>query len=132
MQELFNKLIEFHGHLGPYIVLGWKIGNYALEKLNARKYFGLRVMVETPPKPQSCIADGLQVSTGATCGKMNFFVIPAPHIKIYVQNKETNEQIIIKLKDDLTQKINDLIEANGLDEASKEIYLMEIGELLKI
>ena len=32
---------KFHGHLGPWLVLGLLIGDAALKKLKAEKYFGL-------------------------------------------------------------------------------------------
>ena len=35
----------FHGHLGPYLILGILTGDLALKKLKCKKYFGLKIRV---------------------------------------------------------------------------------------
>lgn len=66
---------QIHGHLGPFLVVGLKMGNLALEKLNAKKYFGINVCADTGTiTPMSCMLDGIQVSTGCTLGKGNIKV----------------------------------------------------------
>jgi len=62
----------FHGHIGPYAVLGYRIGQRAMSALGAGKYFGMQVTVTGPKTtPYTCLIDGLQVSTGCTTGKGN-------------------------------------------------------------
>jgi formylmethanofuran dehydrogenase subunit E len=62
-----KEAIRFHGHLGPYLVLGVLAGEAALKKLKAKKYFGIEMKVwGANKKPKSCLVDGLQLSTGAT------------------------------------------------------------------
>ena len=41
MKIRLNEAIKFHGHLGPYLVLGLKAGELALKKLGCKKYFNL-------------------------------------------------------------------------------------------
>jgi hypothetical protein len=70
--DLPELLRFFHGHLGPYAVLGYRIGQRAMSVLGAGKYFGMRVTVIGPKTtPYTCLIDGLQVSTGCTMGKGN-------------------------------------------------------------
>ncbi|MCX5710376.1 MAG: formylmethanofuran dehydrogenase subunit E family protein, partial [Candidatus Omnitrophica bacterium] len=72
MKVSLKEAVNFHGHLGPYLVLGLKAGEMALRKLGCKKYFGLEVKVfGALKKPKSCFIDGLQLSTGATYGKGN-------------------------------------------------------------
>ncbi|MGD8239290.1 MAG: FmdE family protein, partial [Armatimonadota bacterium] len=40
-QEL-ERLRQFHGHVGPYAVLGYRIGRHAVQELEHQKYFGIR------------------------------------------------------------------------------------------
>lgn len=62
----------FHGHLGPYVVAGHRMGKLALAKLDADPYFGIETDVWAPgATPHSCFIDGLQLSTGCTLGKQN-------------------------------------------------------------
>lgn len=63
---------EFHGHLCPFMPLGFRMGLMALEKMELKreKDHTLHVICELGEgHPQTCIIDGIQVSTGATYGK---------------------------------------------------------------
>jgi formylmethanofuran dehydrogenase subunit E len=72
LNETLAKLEEFHGHLGPYVVVGYRMGELALRLLGAKKYFQLQIASKagTTP-PVSCMNDGLQLATGCTYGKGN-------------------------------------------------------------
>ena len=70
--ELFHRLRQFHGHIGPYAVLGYRLGCWLLEQIRCGKYFGAHIAVTGPGvTPYTCLLDGLQVSTGHTLGKRN-------------------------------------------------------------
>ena len=70
-----QDLARFHDHLGPYIVLGYRMGRYALKVLNADP-FGLKAQVFcSGVTPQSCLADGVQIGSGCTLGKGNIEVV---------------------------------------------------------
>lgn len=70
--ELFHRLRQFHGHIGPYAVLGYRLGCWLLEQLRCGTYFGAQITVAGPDvTPYTCLLDGLQVSTGHTLGKRN-------------------------------------------------------------
>jgi formylmethanofuran dehydrogenase subunit E len=75
LDELIARGIEFHGHSGPFLVIGIKMGMAALKELNSTGYFDIHVMVETGTTPPlSCLIDGIQISTGCTLGKGNITV----------------------------------------------------------
>ena len=44
-QNLLDKAIVFHGHGGPFMVVGLRMGLMALEKLDAHGYFDLSCRV---------------------------------------------------------------------------------------
>lgn len=101
--------IRFHGHLGPYLILGILAGEYALEELGAKKYFGLGVKVwGADKKPKSCLIDGLQLSTGATYGKGNIEKRSGGKIKILFSNLKNNKKINLSLKEELIRKLGSL------------------------
>src|SRR5512137_2462430 len=109
MKISLKDAISFHGHLGPYVVLGLLMGDFGLKKIKSRKYFGLKVKVwGADKKPKSCLVDGLQLSTGATYGKGNIEKLPGKIIKIRLTNKETGRTLAITLNKELI---------NGLDTA---------------
>ncbi len=74
--ETLHRLRQFHGHLGPYAVLGYRLGGWLLERLGCGKYFGAHITVTGPGvTPFTCLLDGLQMSTGHTLGKRNLELV---------------------------------------------------------
>ncbi|MFH0738330.1 MAG: formylmethanofuran dehydrogenase subunit E family protein [Candidatus Omnitrophota bacterium] len=109
MRTTLKEAISFHGHLGPYLILGILAGEYALKKLNSRKYFGLKVKVSgANKKPKSCLVDGLQLSTGATYGKGNIIKSGGTKIQIVFCALERNKSIKLELKNNLIKKLEGL------------------------
>jgi len=114
---------NFHGHLGPWLVLGLLAGEAALKKIKARKYFKLKVKVwGANQKPKSCLIDGLQLSTGATYGKGNIQKIASGEIKIICHNLENNKKIKILLCKDLMKKIGSLKGHHDSEAFARKLY----------
>ena len=70
LTNLIEKGAEFHGHLGPFLVLGIRTGLIGLRELGAPRKFG-QMNVTARLKlsvPFSCIIDGIQVVTKCTVG----------------------------------------------------------------
>ncbi len=67
----FKKCIEFHGHICPGLAVGYKAAKAGMAWLeeNRAEDEELVAIVET----DACGADALQVLTGCTFGKGNFF-----------------------------------------------------------
>jgi formylmethanofuran dehydrogenase subunit E len=65
-------LIErFHGHVGPYVVLGYRTGRLAIDRLGVNA-FSMRAEVRAGTRPpMSCYVDGVQLGSGCTLGKGN-------------------------------------------------------------
>jgi formylmethanofuran dehydrogenase subunit E len=81
-QMLLKVGVEFHGHLGPYLVLGLRMGATAVQMLKPKGLHGLAATVWTRTlPPQSCVLDGIQVSSGCTLGKRNIRVIKSKRTK---------------------------------------------------
>lgn len=103
-----KEAIKFHGHLGPYLVLGLLAGEVALKKLKCKQYFGLQVRVwGANKKPKSCLIDGLQLSTGATYGKGNIRKLNSSVTKIEFHNCKNNKKITLRLKDGLLEQLKE-------------------------
>lgn len=103
-----NQLERFHGHVGPFVAVGALIGEHAVTQFDIPRYFGLSVTVECPNQPpQSCIVDGLMVSTGATMGKRNIVLKDADTIRVVVQNDETNEKAAYTLSPEFLELLSE-------------------------
>ena len=115
--------IEFHGHLGPYLVLGILAGEIALKKLNAKKYFGSDVKIwGANKKPKSCLIDGLQLSTGATYGKGNIRKLKASAIKIMFSNRVNHKKLILGLKENIIKKLEETKTHKDSELLAKKLY----------
>jgi formylmethanofuran dehydrogenase subunit E len=69
----WNEIKQAHGHVGPWNVIGWRMGKAALRELNATwGQHELDIVCHIPLKtPYSCIADGLVVGTGNSIGRLD-------------------------------------------------------------
>ena len=71
-ERRLKTAVHFHGHLGPYLVFGLRMGMIAVQMLDPKGLHELSATVWTGKSPpQSCVLDGVQVSSGCTLGKGN-------------------------------------------------------------
>jgi len=128
-----NSAIKFHGHLGPWLVIGLFMGSYGLKKVRAKKYFGLKIDAKIPRrKPISCLIDGLQVSSGCTLGKGNIRVIPNRNINISFTNSENNRRIILGINTSILNKLKQLKTHRDSEEFARRISHMKPRSVIKI
>ena len=97
-----TALIEYarklHGHVGPFLVIGLKMGVAAKKALNISdaECALLRAEVAVPLHPPfSCLLDGIQVSTTCTIGNQ----------RLKIKNSKTIQATFTKQKDAKTVKI---------------------------
>jgi len=118
-----REAVKFHGHLGPYLVLGVLAGELALKKLKCKKYFALDVKVfGANKKPKSCLLDGLQLSSGATYGKGNIRKFIGSKIKIEFSSRLNHKKIILGLTDNLIQKLAQTKTHKDSELLAKKLY----------
>ncbi len=69
----WNEIKQQHGHVGPWNVLGWRMGKAALRELGGTwGQHELELICYVPLKtPYSCLADGLVVGTGNSIGRLD-------------------------------------------------------------
>jgi formylmethanofuran dehydrogenase subunit E len=72
-EDWWGTIKRMHGHVGPWNVLGWRIGKAALRELNATwGRHELDVICHIPMKtPYSCLADGVVMATGNSIGRLD-------------------------------------------------------------
>ena len=102
---------KFHGHECRGLAWGYKVGLFALDKLNYDKSSDeeLVAIVEN----DSCAVDGVQVVTGCTFGKGNLiFRDYGKHVYTFF-NRNTGQGIRISRKKGV--EIQDILTANGDD-----------------
>jgi len=82
LATLVRKAAEFHGHLGPFLVIGARIELIGLRELGIEKNDGnLRITAMLRNSvPFSCAIDGIQVATKCTLGNQKLKLIDSPGI----------------------------------------------------
>jgi len=72
-RDWWQAMQDYHGHVGPWNVLGYRIGQRALKEFG--EHWGahtLDITCHTPLRtPYSCMADGLVIGTGNTIGRLD-------------------------------------------------------------
>ncbi len=126
LQELIERGTEFHGHLGPFLVLGLEMGLLALRKLNSTGYLELRATVETGTTPPiSCLIDGIQLSTGCTLGKGNIKVLH------HGRPRATFSKDDQKLTVELLPQVMDLVKEGDPEILARRVAKMEVEDLFR-
>ncbi len=121
-----KEAVKFHGHLGPYLVLGLKAGELALKKLKCKKYFGLEVRVwGANKKPKSCLIDGLQLSTGATYGKGNIVKLYGTSIKMIFVKQDTGMRLALRFKDSVVKELARALTHKDSEFLAGKLYRMD-------
>ena len=128
-KEIVDGAVRFHGHLGPFLILGLKAGLFASNVLG-KDYFKTTVIVETEPTPpRSCFLDGIQFTIGCTMGKGNIELRTGNTLRaIFMKDKR---KLKLCLRGDLLKNIRgiDKSEEKTLDLANKSVEdLFEIEE----
>ena len=91
-------VVQFHGHLGPSVVAGARMGMIGLRAVDAKGYFDVEVTCQGPlaKPPQACFLDGVQVATGATLGKRSLQWVQADRLTMQIKNTRTGKIVVLR------------------------------------
>lgn len=131
-EEFLSQAVKFHGHLGPYMILGLRAGLFANQVLE-KDPMNTEAIIETLPRPpQSCFVDGVQFATGCTMGKRNISLVEGEGLKATF--KKNNRILILTLKQEVIDEINSLPpdEEEAWENLAKDLYQREIENIFKI
>lgn len=106
---------KLHGHLGPFLVIGVRMGNIAkgILDLNREKNTRLQATVKIPfLTPFSCVLDGIQATTQCTVGNQKLRIENSQREIIAafkLQNSDRALRISVNLKiiDELMDRISE-------------------------
>jgi len=130
---LLEKARDFHGHLGPFLVLGLRAGLRGLRELQTRKE-SLDVSAKVRLKytvPYSCILDGVQVATGCTIGNRRLTYENSPNPMILFQNR-TGRTVAISIVQETIELMRQLTKDAPAEEAAYKAAAMTEEELFKV
>jgi len=131
MDETLKKIEKFHGHLGPYVVIGYKMGEIANKHLGSNSFSKKAFVWTGTTPPLSCIIDGIQMSSGCTLGKGNITI----HSKDIPKAQFTNnngKRIEIMLKSNIQREIDTTVTEENIISYSEQLYQRTSQELFDI
>ncbi|KYK31599.1 MAG: formylmethanofuran dehydrogenase subunit E family protein [Theionarchaea archaeon] len=127
--HLLQQAAHFHGHLGPYLVLGLKMGILARNLLDGTP-FTMKAEVHTQKKPpHSCIVDGIQFTSGCTLGKGNICI--KEDQKIYGVFTTGSETVTIIVNTHLLKTLQ-TIAREELEGTARALFAKEDEELFEV
>jgi len=131
--RLLDGAASFHGHLGPYLVLGLRSGLIAVEVLGRDS--GMSAIVETDRSPpRLCFIDGVQFATGCTMGKGNIKMRAGKAISAtYVKGKKA---LRVSVRSSVLEELNGRLLGGQIeklaldlaDRSSDELFEVDYGE----
>jgi formylmethanofuran dehydrogenase subunit E len=96
-KSLVRKAKEFHGHLGPFLAMGVRMGQIGLRELGFSKQTdSLQVFLKVLPSvPYSCVVDGLQISTKCTVGNQRLHLENAEKIEAKFKDLNKGQSVTV-------------------------------------
>jgi len=135
-----HELKQVHGHVGPWNVLGWRMGKAALRDLNATwGQHEMDVVCHIPLQmPFSCLGDGLVVGTGNSLGRLDVRlseVMAMTDVHVSIRRKDGTGPVLLlkpslkyleKIRSQPDEKLEELARECG------EIAEHDLFEIVKI
>lgn len=117
LTSALEKAAEFHGHLGPFLVIGVRMGLIGLERVGKIGRDSLAVTASVPLRvPFSCTIDGLQVSTSCTVGNQKLALRDSPAIQARFITDDNGPEIIVALSKAMLEKLRSQLLQKGLSD----------------
>ena len=129
-QELKN-IEQFHGHIGPYAVIGYRMGKIANEKLGTDPFNKKAQVWTSNEPPMSCVIDGIQMSSGCTTGKGNLKIQSGKTPRVLFLTNE-GKQIEIHLLESVKNEIDNKVTEQNIISFSEELFQRPDKELFEI
>lgn len=128
MENEIELIRRFHGHLGPNVIYGYRMGLIA--RPDHHKDAVAKVYCGAVP-PMSCLIDGIQMTSGCTMGKNNIQVTGEGELKAEFEYRNGNK-MVISVKDSVRDRFQDGLNHDNEDERSIMIFEMKDEELFDI
>lgn len=128
--DLVSDAVNFHGHFGPFLILGLRAGLTGITYLG-KNYFELKATVATTlHPPRSCFIDGIQFVSGCTTGKGNLEIKASEDVSVSFTRAE--RKISLTIRDTILKILDQSMSEEQLEIFGKEILQKTDDELFLI
>ena len=129
--EILRRISEFHGHLGPFVVVGYRMGEVANRLLGADAFAKTAVALTGGKPPRSCVIDGIQLSSGCTIGKGTIGLVDQGEVASIFLSKKDRRRVKISLRQDKLEEISS-VQRGDMEELARKLYSLDDEELFEI
>src|SRR5271157_3241241 len=123
VETCLSRVLHYHGHLGPWAVIGYRVGERALKESGIpRSSKDLVVVHRCPAAVQyTCMLDGLHAATGASIGKLTLKheVVPASELQTVVIDRAHGRRYAFTVNPELISLILNLDHEHQISEARR-------------
>jgi formylmethanofuran dehydrogenase subunit E len=127
---LVKGVVEFHGHLGPFLILGVKAGLLANSLLGKDCFKTTAIVTTDPSPPNSCFVDGIQFVTGCTMGKGNIKLRRSKNTSVLFLKE--GKKLRLKLKDKVLASIKEVSSEDESEKLSLKLLNSPVSELFEV
>ncbi len=131
-EEQLNVMIDnarkLHGHLGPFLVIGVRMGMIAKKALSVsdNQCTSLKANVKVPLFPPfSCLLDGIQASTSCTVGNQRLTIENGEEICVNFTKQNGDKTVKITLNPKIAEELKKKLSEDALTEE----FALEIAGL---
>lgn len=127
LPEVLGMAKTFHGHLGPNVALGVRMGRIFVDKLGdeplGERPFSFQITVYTGTTPPiSCLMDGLQLSTLCTVGNGGIRIEEGGVLRAAATRDD--REVEIRVRPEIVERIR-----TGFDRSHEEVLPREFWEM---
>jgi formylmethanofuran dehydrogenase subunit E len=130
LPEPLQRAKAFHGHLGPNVTLGLRMGRLIVDRFGGEP-FSFRITSFTGwTPPVSCIIDGLQLSTPCTVGNGYLRIVEEGVLRA-IARKEGRE-IDIRVRPEIAERVKTEFDRNHEEVLPLALWTMNDRELFEV
>jgi len=127
LENIIKRAIDFHGHLGPFLVIGVRMGLIGLRELELKQCtekLHVRALLKYSV-PFSCALDGIQVTTGCTFGNQKLTLKNSPGIAAEFQLPNKRQVMVV-----VNQTTFNKLKRKLLSEKASNHEIQELAQLI--
>ena len=130
-KTVLDRISEFHGHLGPFVVVGYRMGMVANRLLGEDAFAKTAVVLAGSKPPRSCVIDGIQLSSGCTTGKGTISAVDQGEVAAIFLSKADGREIKVALRADRLEEIGAASREN-MEKLATSLSALSDDELFEI
>ena len=125
LPEPLKAAKAFHGHLGPMVAIGLRMGRIIVGRLGDTPFsYQIRCFTGKTP-PISCVLDGLQLSTPCTVGNGGIEIVEDGEVRAMASDK-AGRTVEVRLRSEISERIKAEYDPNH--EEALPLALWEMSE----